>query len=209
VEYIAPSKPGSWSLVVKLGSSVAIGTALFTINVAFGLLAAFVRPPELFAPELEELELEPHAASRSTAAAAAVAARTRRLHTATDLLVDFIVPPSVVRVMRPPSLVRFIVNASSLVPVAPKLLDGRDPGQRASPGPSSKRAADCPPPISTAEARCELFDDDQSICNLSPSRGSVKDSRSNSSAGRLYASRRSAAGSRLTMSRRRATFQTD
>src|ERR1700760_456719 len=89
VEYIAPSKPGSWSLVVKFGSSVAIGTALLTINVAFGLLADLLRPPELEEPELEELELElePHAASRITAASAAVAASARRLARATGLLV--------------------------------------------------------------------------------------------------------------------------
>src|ERR1700704_2283331 len=111
VEYIAPSNPGSWSFVVRPGSSVAIGTALLTISVALGLLAALLRPPELEEPELEELELEPHAASRSTTATAAIVAGAERIARAPELLVDFIVPPSVVRVIRPPSLVRFVGGA--------------------------------------------------------------------------------------------------
>jgi len=82
-----------------------------TINVAFGLLAALPRPPELGEPELDELELDPHAASKSAAAITAIVAGAKRLARAPGLLLDFIGPASVVRVIGPPSLVRFIGGA--------------------------------------------------------------------------------------------------
>src|SRR6476619_6044867 len=104
---MATSKRGSWSFVLKFGSSVAIGTALLTIKVAFGLLAAVLRPPAPDEPELEELELLPHAASTSTATAAVATDKPARLARAFSLLVGFIVSASVVRVILPPSLVRF------------------------------------------------------------------------------------------------------
>src|SRR6202035_2463687 len=90
VEYIAPSKPGSWSLVVKFGSRVATGTELLTIRVAPALVAALLRPPD---EELEP-ELLPHAARASTATAPVRAARTPR---ARCPVMRFIGPPSVVR----------------------------------------------------------------------------------------------------------------
>ena len=80
-------------MVVSPGSSVAIGTALLTISVAFGLLAALLSAPELEAPDDPdelELELEPHAArtrAGSSAVATATSARRRR---ARGALVDLI-----------------------------------------------------------------------------------------------------------------------
>jgi hypothetical protein len=69
--------------------------------------------PELdeLEPDELELELEPHAASRSTASSAAIVAGAKRIARAPERLLDFIVPPSVVRVIRPPSLVRFVGGA--------------------------------------------------------------------------------------------------
>jgi hypothetical protein len=105
-----------------------------TISVAFGLLAALLRPePELDELELEELELElePHAASRSMASSAAIVAGAKRIARAPELLVDFIVPPSVVRVIRPPSLVRSLGRFCRAGPLASNLLDSQGRGQRA------------------------------------------------------------------------------
>src|SRR6202011_4613703 len=98
---MAPSKPGSWSLVVKFGSSVATGTELLTIRVAPALAAALLRPPEEEEEEEEEVvQLEvgvlPHAASASTAT---VPVRAVRMPRARCPVLRFIGPPSVVRFM--------------------------------------------------------------------------------------------------------------